>query len=118
MARSFIQESNTAQIAPLLDHSLELGDEFLKSLNRNILVENNVVLLLHLLDDGLEGVDIGLVDRLEAHHNVAVHLNETTIGIPCEVRIAGLLRKTLNNFIVKAEVEDGIHHTGHRSTGT
>ena len=34
------------------------------------------------------------------------------------MRIVGLLCHTLSNLVVQTEVQNGIHHTRHRSTGT
>ena len=52
----------------------------------------------------------------DLHHNASVHLKETTVGVPRELRIASLLGKRFNNLVVNAEVENGIHHAGHRLT--
>ena len=42
------------------------------------------------LDDDLEGVDVVLVDGLEAEDDVAVHLDEAAVGVVDEARVAGL----------------------------
>ena len=52
------------------------------------------------------------------HHNAPVHLKETTVGVPRKFCIAGLLGKGLNNFVINPEIENGVHHTGHRFTCT
>ena len=102
----------------LLDGLLEALNEFLKRLHREVLVEHNALLLLHLLDDSLERIDVLLVLGLHAEHNVAVHLNETAIAVINEVGVAGLCHHALGHLVVQAKVKDGVHHTWHRGTGT
>src|SRR5215213_9815872 len=52
-----------------------------------------------------------------AKHDVAVHLNESSIGIEGESRAAARLRESVDGAIVQPEIEDGLHHTGHRYRG-
>ena len=63
----------------LLDSSLEELNELLERLYREVLVESNALLFLHLFDDSLEWIDIFLVYWLKTHNNITVHLYETTI---------------------------------------
>ena len=99
-----------------LDGGLEENDEFLEALNAEVLVEHYALLFLHLLDDGLERVDVFLVDGLHAEHYVAVHLYEAAVAVIYEVGVLGLGYHTLGHLVVKTEVEDGVHHAGHRGT--
>ncbi len=50
------------------------------------------------------------------HYNASIHLKETAVGVPGELCIAGLLGKCFNDFVVNPEIEDGVHHAGHRLT--
>ena len=52
------------------------------------------------------------------HYNASIHLEETTVGIPGELCIAGLLGKGFDDFVVNTEIEDSVHHAGHRLTST
>ena len=70
----------------------------------------NPFCFFHFVDDDFEG---GLRNFF---NNVCVHLDETAIGVVCKALVIGDFCKTFNNFVVKTEVEDGIHHTGHRSS--
>ena len=63
----------------LLDSSLEELNELLERLYREVLVESNTLLFLHLFDDSLEWIDVFLVNWLKTHNNITVHLHETTI---------------------------------------
>ncbi len=55
-----------------------------------------------------------------AHHDRAVHLDETAIAVPCETRITGGAGKPFHRFVIQAQVQHGIHHTrhGHARAGT
>ena len=88
-------------------------NQLLQVFNREVLVQNNTAILLHLLDDLLERIDVGLVDGLHLEHHVTVHLYETTIAVVNEVRIVGLLHHTLSHLVVQTQVQDSIHHTRH-----
>ena len=48
------------------------------------------------------------------HNDVGVHLNETTIAVPCPTGVARFCGKDFNDFFVKTKVKNGVHHTGHR----
>ena len=63
----------------LLDSSLEELNELLERLYREVLVESNTLLFLHLFDDSLEWIDVFLVNWLKTHNNITIHLYETTI---------------------------------------
>jgi hypothetical protein len=51
---------------------------------------------------------------IDAEHDVGIHLDEATVGIVGEAPVAGLLGQRLDRGIVEAEIEDGVHHAGHR----
>ena len=132
MARSFIQEPKTAPIAPqscfagivgeivaglLLDGGLEAGDEVLEVGGGQVGVALDAALVLLRLDDGLEGIDVVLVDGLEAEDDVAVHLDEAAVGVVDEALVAGLGHQGRGRPVVEAEVEDGVHHARHGGPG-
>ena len=132
MARSFFHEPNTAPTAP---HICSIGSSgnslpvasltaFLKRLTSSLQivdaelgVELDPLFVLEFLHDLLERVDLGLRCRLEAEHDVAVHLHETAIAVPGEAFVAGLVDQPLQGGFVEADVEDGIHHAGHGDAG-
>ena len=47
-------------------------------------------------------------------HDLAEHLHEAPVGVVREALVAGLLREAAHGVVVEAEVEDGVHHPGHR----
>ena len=49
-----------------------------------------------------------------AQHNVGVHLDEAAVAVIGEAAVAGAGGEALDGFVVEAEVEDGVHHAGHR----
>ena len=93
---------------------LELCDKLLEVLGGKIGVVANACNDLLLRNGILEEVCIDIKD------DIREHLDETTIRIPSETGVFRLLNQALDRFVVKAEVQDGIHHAGHgeRSTGT
>ncbi len=95
---------------------LEETDEVLEVFNIELGVELDAFLLLDLVHDFLEGVDVGFLFGLHTEHNVAVHLHEAAVAVPCEAGVAALGCERLNGGVVHAEVEDGVHHAGHRGT--
>ena len=97
----------------LLDGFLEEFHQFLQRLYAQVLVELHILFLLNLLDDGLERIYVLFVHRFHAENNVAVHLNEAAVAVVHKMRVVGLCHHALRNFVVQAEVEDGVHHTGH-----
>ena len=102
----------------LLDSRLKCLDKLLQFIYRHFIVQCDTALLLHLHDDSLEWVDIFLVNRLHTEHHVAIHLNKTTIAIISKALITRFTSQALYYLIIQTEVEDGIHHTWHRSTST
>ncbi len=101
-----------------LDGTLEEAHEGLEVFNRKFGVEFDAFFFLHLLHDGFEGVDVGLRLGLHAEHHVAVHLHETTVGVPGEAGVAALFSEGSHGGVIHAEVEHGVHHAGHGCAGT
>ncbi len=66
----------------------------------------------------MEGFDIGFIARLNAHYNVAVHLDEAAVAVPREARILGFCGEPFDGFVVEPQVEDCVHHPWHRLART
>ena len=86
----------------LVDYILELvGAEFV------------IILDLGLLLGGVENVlEILMV---AAHNNIAEHVDKSAINVVSEPGIVGSLDDPSDNVVVKAQIQDGIHHSGHRN---
>ena len=54
---------------------------------------------------------------IDFEHDVRIHLDEAAVGIIGEPGVAGCLRQRLDSGVVEPEVEDGVHHAGHRGAG-
>ena len=76
-------------------------------------VELYALLFLHFLHDGFEGIDVGFALGLHAEHDVAIHLDETTVAVPCKAGISAFFSEGCDSGVVHAKVEDCVHHTGH-----
>ena len=49
------------------------------------------------------------------HHDLAEHLDEPAVGVAGEPHVAaGLFGQPLQRLLVEAQVQDGVHHAGHR----
>ena len=48
------------------------------------------------------------------HNDVGEHLDETSVAVPSPSGVAGFLCQDFHNVVVETEVEDCVHHTGHR----
>ena len=120
-----------ARVIPAAEHSLDRLDELLIRVLREGLV---LIVLIDLLEDDNElleivGVQIDVVrDALgslhlvdlflkqalgHAHDDVRKHLHKAAIAVVGKAGVAGLLGQALDGRVVQAEVEDGVHHTGH-----
>ena len=123
MARWFIQDENTAPIAPqswsrgacgnglpVSSTTLRLvvGDDGAPVLGAKVGVERIALAFLILLEDVLEIVDV------DVEHDVRVHLNEAAIGVVGEARVVRRLRQSFDRGVVQPEVEDRVHHARHR----
>jgi hypothetical protein len=51
--------------------------------------------------------------RVDAHHDLAVHLDQAAVRVVREARVAGARRQPIHRLVVEAEVEDRVHHPGH-----
>ena len=51
-------------------------------------------------------------------HHAGVHLHEATIAVPCEGGVTGALGQPSDRDVIESEVEDRIHHPGHRDRRT
>ena len=95
--------------------SLELFSQSLQISSGQLYVELYALFFLHLVDELFE------VLLADFHNNVREHLNETSVGViyeTLESRIRIALDHCSNNVVVQTEVQDGVHHTRHRSTCT
>jgi hypothetical protein len=61
-------------------------------------------------------------DRIEdlvgdAHHDAAEHLHETAVEIEGEALVAAATRQPRCHLVVQPDIEDRVHHAGHRLPG-
>ena len=88
---------------------LELVRKFLQVLCGQLDVLRDALLLLHLVDELLE------VLLADLHDDVGEHLDESSVAVPSPTRVVRLLSDGVDDRLVEAEVEDGVHHAGHGS---
>ena len=93
---------------------LELLGQLLEVGGGQLNVELDALLFLHLVDELLK------VLLADFHDDVGEHLDEAAVGVVNKtlklgVRVA--LDHGVDDLVVQAEIEDGVHHTGHGSAG-
>ena len=93
-------------------HVLGLGqvvlDQGLEVIGPEIVVQVGPAVGLQVFQQVLEVVVIN------AHHHVAVHLDETAVAVVGEPFVAAVRGQSFDAIVIEAEVEDGIHHPRHR----
>ena len=66
---------------------------------------------------------LSLVQRVAEHlagdfqDGLAEHLQQPPVGVPGEPFVAALLGQPLDAGVVESDVQDGLHHAGHRELG-
>jgi hypothetical protein len=55
---------------------------------------------------------------LDPEHDVAEHRHEAAVGVVRKAVVAGQLGQARDGLVVEAEVEDRVHHPGHRDART
>ena len=55
---------------------------------------------------------------VEAHHHIAIHLDEAPVAVIGKAGIAGVPGNGFNRIVVQTKVENCIHHAGHGTAGT
>ncbi|CCX36754.1 uncharacterized protein BN452_00773 [Clostridium sp. CAG:1013] len=95
----------------LLVLSLELLGQLLQVVGGQLGILGDAAAFLHLIDELLK------VLLANFHNHVGVHLDESPIAVIGPASIAGLLGHNLHDFLVEAQVQDGVHHAGHGSAG-
>ena len=94
-----------------LDHRLVAGDELDPILGAKLRIELEALQSLVVLQNLLEQLVV------YAKHDVGIHLDEAAIGVVGEAAFGGTPRQPFDRLVVQAEIEDSVHHTGHRSAG-
>ena len=87
--------------------SLKLISQLFQIISVKLNVLSNALLLFHLIDQSLK------VLLADFHNNVGVHLNESSVAVPCPTSIARLLSDNIYNVLIQSKVQDGVHHTRH-----
>jgi len=55
---------------------------------------------------------------VDAQNGFAEHLDQPAVGVEGQALVAGLLGETQDRLVVEPDVEDGVHHSGHRELAT
>ena len=89
------------------EHHLVCRNDLLEVLGGELGIQLAVIFLL----DAVENlVKMGFFNF---HNDIGEHLDEAAVAVVCKALVIGELCHSNYGLIIKAEVEDGIHHTGH-----
>ena len=105
-------------VEPLGDFGLKLRDQLAQIFGAQFAVEHDPTGVLFRFEQGLERVCFFVVFGSQAHDYVAVHLHEAAVHVVAKARVARLFDKPLDDRVVEAEVEHGLHHAGHGHSGS
>ncbi len=115
-----LTRTNRKITAGTLEHDLLFQPhDFFQFLGRQLGVQLFAALLLDRLKSFLKGIVLALL-ALDAQDDVAEHLDEAAVAVHRETAVAGRGRQGLDRRVIQAQVEDRVHHAGHRgaSAGT
>ena len=95
----------------LADQALERLDELLEVVRREVEVRLAAAALLQRVQLGGEELVV------EAEHGAAEHLQQPPVGVLREPLVVALPRQPGDGLVVEPDVEDRLHHPGHRELG-
>ena len=89
---------------------LETPADFLQIAGRHIRVPGRAQALLGLVQVGLERL------ARQTEHDAAVGAQETAVGVEGKAPVPAPLRETQDCPVVQPQIEDRLHHPGHRAS--
>src|SRR5438552_18338644 len=98
----------TIRLRSFLHEGFVLLHELLQREHGNFGVELRAGLLFDVVEDLIEFTLFDLKD------DVSIHLDEPAVTIPGKAFVACPFRKRLYGCVIEAEVQNRIHHSGHR----
>ena len=94
------------------DDGFEVGRELLEVVGRQLCIERDATTGLDSVDGNFKRVVFHAPGGY-AHHDVAISLDESSVGVPNEPFVAGFIDESFGDFVVQPEVEDRFHHSRH-----
>ena len=92
----------------LLNLGLVLDDDLAPIIGVEVGVERVALAVLVVFENVLEIVAV------DVEHDIGIHLNEAAVAVVGEALVARAFRQGLDRTVVEPEVEDRVHHAGHR----
>ena len=84
-----------------------------------LIVVLSLVIVQHIVQLLADALAVGGLNALALlHHHIGVHHNQTTIGVVNKAGVVGSLQHAGDCLGRKADIQHGVHHAGHRATGT
>ena len=94
------------------EDALEGLDELLQVLGRKLGIDANAG------DQASLGQGVLKQVGIDTHNDVGEHLDKAAVAIPGKTRVLRLGNEAQNGVVVKAQVEDRVHHAGHGERST
>ena len=125
-ARSVFHESNTARTARSICSRGSCGNSRPASLTTTSLYVSTSWRMSSASRSRSSVVSFGVLGRVErvvevlardSEHGLAEHLDEPAVGVEGEPLVARLRRQAAHRLVVETDVEDRLHHSGHRELG-
>ncbi len=91
----------------LFDQAFEGGHQVLEDVRAQVGIRLDVRLLFGLFQFLFEGLGV------EVKHDLAEHLDKTTVGVISEARVVRQPGQALHCLVIQAEIEDRVHHAWH-----
>ncbi len=103
----------------LFDEGLEALDELLLVFGGEVGIDDVAVvgLVFERVDGVFKRIVIFAGALLDAHDDVAIHLDEAAIAVVGEAGVTGGFFQGDDGLVVEAEVENSVHHAGHGVAG-
>ena len=102
----------------LQDQRLVRGDEVAQFVRVQVGVAGDAALGLLRVQQHLERVVLEIVELSHTEDDVRVHLDEAAVRVVDEPCVARTCDQTGSGLVVQTEVEDRVHHAGHRNART
>jgi hypothetical protein len=74
-------------------------------------------LFFEILDDDFEGIMVFAGSLLDAHNDIAVHLEEAAVAVVGKTFVTTAFGEGTYGLVVETEIEDGVHHPWHGVAG-
>ena len=95
----------------LTDGRFEIADNLLQLIGAQLVVQFDAGPFFVFGQNALKGIVVYV------HHHVGVDLEEPPVGVVSGTSVTHQRGQAINYLVIDAQVQDGVHHSGHRDFG-